>query len=171
MRRLHKLKESEIPSAEKLLRRVEAALQEEKLYFPVPTLEKLIDQNCCYLDKEGVRPLGLAVIRHELVPYFVPNEKEASLLQEKTNLQEEQVNVITLFAVDPAFWGKGVGQELFSYLESNYRHGSWLIKIEKRNTRALSFFGKLDFLPFEEKGNRIHLIRRLKREGLASWDF
>lgn len=146
-------------------------MEEERLYFPVPTLERLLDQDCCFLDKEGARPLALAVVRHELVPYFVPNEAEASLLQESANLQEEQVNIITLFAVDPAFWGKKVGQELFAYLESSYRHGSWLIKIEKRNARALSFFQKQGFIPFEEKGSRLHLIKRLKREGLASWDF
>lgn len=171
MHRLKKLGPNDLANAEKLVRRISVSLEQEGLRCPAFSLEPLLEQDCVYLDKEGTRPIAIAVLRHEMVPYLAKNEKDAATIQEMGMLAEEQLNILTFFGVDPAYYGKKIGDELLAYLEGTYKHGSWFIKIAKNNQRALTFFKSKGYYPLCENQTSYLMLKRLKREGLASWNF
>ncbi|MDO5330757.1 MAG: GNAT family N-acetyltransferase [Bacillota bacterium] len=177
MRRYCPLFERDIPLTEKLLRRIQSFEGD----FPLPDLKKASGDGRAYVAKENGRIISLCLVSHNLGEALFPkSHSEAKLagLLEKSGCRDEALLAIYIY-VDPAYWGKGAGNDLLQYMYSLYPHRSYLAPIGEDKKKAMDFFHRHGFyliceIPdsLQELGKQSFLfLKRHKKEGLACMDF
>lgn len=169
--------ERDIPLAEKMLRRIQSFEGD----FSLPNLLKASADGRAYVAKGNGRIISLCLVSHNLGETLFPKSRsEAKLaeLLEKSGCHDEALLAIYIY-VDPAYWGKGAGNDLLQYIYSLYPHRSYLAPIGENNKKAMDFFHRHGFyliceIPdgLQELGERSFLfLKRHKKEGLASMAF
>ena len=187
MLKIIRAKNTDFAITMKLFRRVIAALNEEDNHdydrFPDEAyFRKAMEDGRLYILKEAGRVYSFAVISHnvesELFPMSMSISKATDVL-EAIGCGDEAIVTIGVFVVDPAYWGKGYGYKMLSFLESNNPRTTFLMAMPIDNARALHFFEKHDYrnygpIPKIETAHAepsLLVAKRFMRRGLASFSF
>lgn len=181
-----RLQKKDLPAALKLFRRSSFAYEQEGHHFLSDYQEEEVfrdamEKDILYALKEKGRVIALSIASHNLGGLYFPKSRsnyKSEALLERVGCLDEAILAIALFVVDPAYWGKGYGEKLLSFLEANNSKATLICLIEEDNEIESSFFSARGFFPFGvievEIGNGgpyTLYAKKHKRKGLASISF
>ena len=123
-------------------------MKEASLDEFLPRLDSIIDLRQLLVEKENGNIVGAIEFAHDdgkLLLGESASQRQIYDLLDKIDYKGETTVVIRTIFVDPTAIGKGFAKELLSMLVAQNKETSFLLQVDRRNIRAISFFKKNGF--------------------------